>query len=186
MGAAPGHPILAKAIEDILTTVMNRYDYYDVEGNLCSRYRDIDIWKLRTLPILILTGPCALGMSINSALGKKNVLEGYGLGWLKSGDLSAGVHKPSDHFWGDAMTLLTDRYDLGELRFTDIDRNLLIASTNHDRIAKSPIEESHVIVSKESAHYSKSDTDIVGEYRVYKDNKSANENVKLVIRHVYI
>ena len=185
LGSAPGHPIIAKALEDVVTTIQNRHDYYDVEGHLCSTYPDPAIWKLRTLPILILTGPCALGMSVNAALGNSDVLAGFEIGWQKANNLSMGYHQPADYFWGDMLTLLTDRYDIGELRFTDIDRNILVASTNHDRFAKSPIEETTAKASTESVHYSKSDTDIVGEYRVYKDDMVTNENVKLLVQHKY-
>ena len=185
MGSAPGHPIIAKAIEDIVTTVQNRNDYYDIEGRLCSKHQNVAIWKLRTLPILILTGPCALGMSMNAALGNIDELGGFELGWLNAYSLSMNSHEPSDYFWGDVMTLLTDRYDIGELRFTDIDRNILVASTNQDRFAKAPIEYTITKASKESVHYSKSDTDIVGEYRVYKDDIVTNEDVKLLVHHKY-
>jgi Glycosyltransferase sugar-binding region containing DXD motif len=184
LGSAPGHPIIAKALEDIVTTIENRHDYYDVEGRLCSKH-PVAVWKLRTLPILILTGPCALGMSMNAALGNSDVLAGFELGLLNTNNLSLASRYPVDYFWGDVMTLLTDRYDIGELRFTDIDRNLLVASTNHDRFAKAPIEYTTARSSKESVHYSKSDTDIVGEYRVYKDDMVTNENVKLFIQHRY-
>jgi hypothetical protein len=185
LGSAPGHPIIAKALEDVVTTIQNRHDYYDVEGSLCSKHPYVAIWKLRTLPILILTGPCALGMSMNTALGNSDVLAGFEIGWLNAHNLSMGYHQPTDYFWGDVMTLLTDRYDIGELRFTDMDRNLLVASTNQDRFAKAPIEYTITNASKESVHYSKSDTDIVGEYRVYKDDIVTNQNVKLLIQHNY-
>jgi hypothetical protein len=184
LGSAPGHPIIAKALEDIITTIENRHDYYDVEGRLCSK-QPVPIWKLRTLPILILTGPCALGMSMNAALGNDDELAGYELGWINTNNLSLAFHQPFDYFWGDVMTLLTDRYDAGELRFTDKDRNLLIASSNQDRFAKTPIEYTVTRSTKESVHYSKSDTDIVGEYRVYKNDLVTNENVKLLIQHKY-
>jgi len=187
LGVAPGHPILAKAIEDVVTTVLNRVDYYDIEGGLCSRDHNAEIWKLRTLPILILTGPCALGMSVNAALRNDNLLQGYELGWLQTANISAR-HEPSDHYWGNALTLLADRYDLGELRFTDIDRNLLIASSNQDRIAKSPIDvmEIEQAPKKTPIHYSKTESDIVGEFGTYSNSLSANEQVRLVITHEYV
>jgi len=185
LGSAPGNPIIAKAIEDVVTTVLNRVDYYDIEGGLCSQDASAEIWKLRTLPILILTGPCALGMSLNAALGSDSLLKGHDLGWLRTINISAG-HEPPDHYWGNALTLLADRYDLGELRFTDIDRNLLIASTNQDMIATSPIDVDMEQPKKTLVHYSKSESDIVGEFGTYKNDLSANEQVRLLITHEYI
>jgi mannosyltransferase OCH1-like enzyme len=186
LGASPGNPIIAKALEDILTTILNRLDYYDIEGQLCARNITSEIWKLRTLPILILTGPCALGMSVNAALGQENVLSAHELGWLRTANVSVR-HSPLSHFWGDALTLLADRYDLGEMRFTDVDRNLLLASTNQDRISKSPIKyasaKSPDIIP---LHYSKSETDVVGEYGTYKDALSTNEQIRIKISHQYV
>ena len=180
MGSAPGHPIIAKAIEDILWNVENRCDYNDVERNLCSQDINAHIWKLRSLPILILTGPCALGMSVNSALGQPNILSGHALGWLNTENVSS-YHHLSKYYWGDAITLLTDRYDLGELRFVDVDRNLLIASSDQDRITKSPIWDGRSVFSHQPIHYSKSETDIVGEHGVYTDDISVEGGVKLYV-----
>lgn len=185
LGAAPGNPIIAKAIEDVLTTVLNRADYYDVEGSLCARDRGTSIWKLRTLPILILTGPCALGMSVHAALGSEDLLVGHDLGWLRTENVAAR-HEPPDHFWGYALTLLVDRYDLGELRFTDVDRNLLVASSNQNRVAKSPIAFASEKPALPPVHYSKSETDIVGEFGMYKNDQTASERVRLLISHEYI
>jgi Glycosyltransferase sugar-binding region containing DXD motif len=180
MGSSPGNPILAKAVEDILFTIQNRYDYNDIERKLC--YHDINahIWKLRSLPILILTGPCSLGMSVNSAIGQHDLLSGHVLGWLKTQNVSAD-RQPKNYNWGNAFTLLADRNDLGELRFTDIHRNLLIASSDQDRITKTPISDGKPRIFNPSTHYSKSETDIVGEHGVYKDDIAFEENVKVVV-----
>jgi hypothetical protein len=173
LGSAPGHPILAKAIEDIITAILNRDDYYDIERDMCSRDPEAEIWKLRTIPILILTGPCLLGRSVNAAIGKTNLLESYRLGWIDS----------SIDDMGDVLILLTDRHDLGETRFVDIDRNIILASTDQDRIAKTPIESNSSNMSKNILHYSKSESDIVGEVGVYKDELSLNERLIVKIRH---
>ena len=150
---------------------------------------DAEVWKLRTIPILLLTGPCAMGMSVNAALGRSHLLQGHALGWLDTRNVSK-LHHPQDHFWGDALTLLADRYDLGELRFTDIDRNLVVGSTDQDLVAKTAIirEKDGLaeVRNKMPIHYSKSETDIVGEIGVYKDALVANEQVRVKIRHEYV
>ena len=166
MGSVPGHPILIQAVEDVVNTVLNRLDYYDLEGVLIRNDTKAELWKLRSIPILILTGPCALGMSVNKASGVQNPLRGFPLGWLPEAE---GV-----------LLLHTDRYDVGELRFTDLDRNVLVASTNADALARRAIPQDIESSSKkESVHYSKSESEIVGEYGVYKDNVSARERIFL-------
>lgn len=162
MGSTPGHPILIQAAEDVMNTVLNRLDYYDLEGSLIRNDRNASLWKLRSIPILILTGPCALGMSVNKAFRIPDPLRGFPVGWLPE---AKGV-----------LLLQTDRYDLGELRFTDIDRNILVASTNADASAQKAIpQRTNHSSATASVHYSKSESEIVGAHGVYKDNMAAME-----------
>ena len=69
-----------------------------------------------------------------------------------------------------------DKYDLGEFRFSDVGRNLLVASTEHTMSIKKPLlkPEEQVTVK---AHYSSSEhlSEIYGEYGVYVDNSVTNE-----------
>ena len=85
------------------------------------------------------------------------------------------------------LLLLADRYDLGELRFTDINRNLLIASSNQNKIARMPIPslDKAEMKKKTSIHYSKSESDIVGEYGTYRDKIPSNEMIQIRIAHSY-
>jgi len=76
IGAAPGHPMIARAVQDLVNRIQQREDYLDIESALCRWDPSTAIWKLRTLPILILTGPCALGMSFNMALGRDGITPG--------------------------------------------------------------------------------------------------------------
>ena len=83
LGAAPGHPIIAKAIEHMLQLIAARADYFDVERKICSSSgNSASVWKLRSLPTLLLSGPCALGMAVNDALGKTDLLANFEPGWL--------------------------------------------------------------------------------------------------------
>jgi hypothetical protein len=85
MGAEAGHPFLVKAIERMLNVVLNRADYYDIEREVCRSNPDFgstEVWKLRSLDILTLTGPCALGISVNAALGRDNFVSKFDIGWL--------------------------------------------------------------------------------------------------------
>jgi len=74
IGSAPAHPILTNVIEWMVNLVSSRGDIYDMERLVCqfSGGKDrIENWKLRTEPSLMLSGPCALGLAINNALGNQ-------------------------------------------------------------------------------------------------------------------
>jgi hypothetical protein len=166
MGSVPGHPIVLQAVEDVTNHVMNRQDYYDLEGSLIKQNLTTEIWKLRSIPILLLTGPCALGISVNKAAGISNPLRGFPVGWLP--EMEENV-----------LLLHTDRYDTGELRFTDLDRNLLVASTNADGLARQPIPREDERIVQTSVHYSRSESEVVGAHGVYRDDKAAHERIRL-------
>ena len=174
MGAAPGHPFIVQAVEDLLNRALNRWDYYDVENSICTNNADCQIWRLRSIPVLILTGPCALGISVNTVLGRADKTHGFDLGWLPS----PKAHKLEQSV-GDGLVFLTDRYDMGELRFSDVDRGLLIASTNADQFASSPIFPSN----HSSVHYSKSETDIMGSSGMYIDDLVVNQRFELIVEY---
>ena len=172
VGSVPGHPILLQAVEDIMNHVLNRMDYYDLEGVLIRKNIGAEVWKLRSIPILLLTGPCALGLSVNKAAQIPNELQGFPIGWLQE---MRGV-----------LILNTDRYDLGELRFTDLDRNILIASTNADALSRQAIRQDVIpSTKKEPVHYSKSESEIVGEHGIYKNDQTANKGIRLQYDRAY-
>ncbi len=105
IGAAPGHPLIAAALERMLGTVLNRADYHDVERDLCQKSasgRSTEIWKARALPVVLLTGPCALGISVNAALGRDSLVSKIEVGWLLPNRTSA---VSADRF-GDMLILL--------------------------------------------------------------------------------
>ena len=71
MGKASGYLYIVKAIEHLLNVVLNYCKYYDVEHEVCQQSQDMTkVWKLQTLDILTLTGPCALGMPVNAAMNR--------------------------------------------------------------------------------------------------------------------
>jgi hypothetical protein len=73
LGSAPAHPILAKVIEWMVNLVSTRADMYDMERTVCelSGVDHIENWKVRTEPLLMLSGPCALGLALNYAVGNE-------------------------------------------------------------------------------------------------------------------
>lgn len=73
LGSAPAHPVLTNVIEWMVNIVSNRADMYDMERALCrfSGVDKIENWKIRAEPGLLLSGPCALGIALNNALGNE-------------------------------------------------------------------------------------------------------------------
>jgi hypothetical protein len=65
---------------------------------------------------------------------------------------------------------------MGEFRFTDVDRNLLVASTEFTMFVKKPLQKTESQPSMK-AHYSSQEhiSDIFGETGVYVDNLVTNE-----------
>ena len=133
IGAVPGHPIIVRAVERSLNHILERADIHDVERAICRRDKDTDLWKIHTQPLLLLTGPCALGTSLNQAMGRLS-LHAMDISWT-----SLEVPSQSDvrQDVGDALILVSDKCDLGGFRFSDPYRNIIIASTNFEGPEKS-------------------------------------------------
>ena len=105
IGAAPGHPLIAASLERLMNTVLNRADYHDIERAMCQMSpagRATEIWKARALPVVLLTGPCALGVSINAALGRDSLVSKIDTGWL----LPNKTASASSDMYGDVFVLL--------------------------------------------------------------------------------
>ena len=186
MGAVPGHPFMARAAEALLTNIINRFDYYDMEREMCRNMGTTgEVWKMRALTILSLSGPCLLGNAVNKALGRSNLLSKYDHGWLMPESVSRKDNDGDDDIV-DALLLIASRADMGALRFSDVDRNLMVASTGMTEISKEPIlsvEEASKAREKEVSHvhYSKFEhvNDVFGAEGIYVDNLVTNENIKL-------
>ena len=187
MGSVPGHPFMARAVEALLTNILNRVDYYDMERDMCQ----VDgltgeIWKMRALTILSLSGPCLLGSAVNTALGRRSFLAKYEPGWLTSEHFSNKTDIIDDI--GDALLLIASKADMGALRFSDVNRNMIVASTGMTELSKDPIltvEQAGEIREVEASHlhYSKFEhvNDVFGTESIYIDNLVSNELIKLEI-----
>ena len=83
LGSAPAHPALANVVEWMVNLVSNRADMYDMERAVCtfSGADQIENWKVRTEPGLMLSGPCALGLAVNNAVGNEP-LRGFNPGLM--------------------------------------------------------------------------------------------------------
>jgi hypothetical protein len=192
MAAAPGHPFMVHAAEALLNNILNRVDYHDMERELCQvAGTNGDVWKIRALTILSLSGPCLLGGAVNKALGRGNFLSKYDPGWLIPEVINA-TESGSDDI-GDALLLIASRADMGALRFSDVDRNLMIASTGMTELSKDPIltvEEASRVQTGDASHihYSHFEhvNDIFGAQGIYVDNLVTNEAIKLVVSQEFL
>lgn len=185
IGAAPGHPFLIRAVERLVNLILDRSDLYDMERDICRRSeKPIELWKVRAEPLLLFSGPCALGVAANEALNRSS-LEPFDIGWISMENLGFGGK--DDH--GDALILVGDKFDMGAFRISDPERNFVVASTDLDGVEKKArIMANPTIVErnlndtrqKQLPHYSKTAKGVYvwGSARVYKDNEVANEKIK--------
>ena len=191
IGAVPGHPIIVRAVERLVNHIIERADIHDMERAICRNDKDTELWKIHTQPLLILTGPCALGISMNEALGRP-ALKGIDIG-LSSLNVPDSSGTSTDA--GDALILVLDKYDLGEMRFSDPERNVIVASTNLEGLEKSArnianptkAEKRRQQERKTEAHehYSKATkgTFVWGSEGIYKDKLVSKFRIKFLVQY---
>ena len=183
LGAAPGHPFIVRAVERLVNLILDRSDLLDFEKEIALKSgRDTEFWKVRALPELMLSGPCALGVSVNEALANSPVTS-VDVGWMKN---TSKVYDPSE--LGDVLILMQDKNDMGAMRFTDVERNVLVASTDMPGLSKKPLSPKGFFRKSETTpHYSKAASGwkgfhIWGRNDIYIDSLMSNELVKLDLR----
>jgi hypothetical protein len=127
---------------------------------------------------------------MNEALARP-ALQSFPVGWVGMHNLEYG--RKTDH--GDALILVGDKYDLGEFRISDPERNFIVASTDIEGLDKSPRgwgNPTEGEIRRESLrreplpHYSnsKKGVSIWGSANVYKDNLVANEIIRFKVQYV--
>ena len=111
LGSAPAHPILTSVIEWMVNLVSNRGDMYDMERAVCQfsgGKHKVENWKLRAEPSLMLSGPCALGLAVNNAMGNEP-LSRFNAGLIKRNGFKQRHTKLdiiSNDLIGDVMILV--------------------------------------------------------------------------------
>jgi hypothetical protein len=104
IGSAPGHPFLIRAVERLVNLILQRADLYDMERDVCRRVgRTMETWKVRSEPLLLASGPCALGVALNDVLGRSSLAK-IDIGWIPSDAIQYGNNDSHDH--GDALILV--------------------------------------------------------------------------------
>jgi mannosyltransferase OCH1-like enzyme len=211
IGAAPGHPFIIRTVERLVNLVSNRADAYDLERDLCGRNNTatrsgvnldtdkFEIWKVRLETLLLLSGPCALGVAVNDVLGRPS-LQALELGWIGLDALEYGTALDGTrnlYDYGDALLLTLDKYDFGAFRFSDSERNIIVASTQLEGLEKKPRVVRHasrgVIQRQQEAlatfkpitHYSETQKGVTvwGNKGVYRDNLVSPERLVFHIHY---
>lgn len=190
IGAAPGHPFIVRAVERLVNLILDRADLYDMERDICREVDyPVETWKIRAEPLLLFSGPCALGVAANEAMNRPS-LEAFDTGWL--GLENMGYGGKQDH--GDALILVGDKFDNGAFRISDPERNFVVASTELPGLvkkARSPMNPTEgekrrqVLRKKPKPHYSASarGTFVWGSRNIYKDDLVTNERLQLNVHY---
>ena len=108
IGSAPGHPFMIRAVERVVNIILERADVYDMERDVCRRVgRTMENWKVRAEPLLLASGPCALGVAVNDVLGRSSLAR-FDIGWIPSDAIHYGHGDIGDH--GDALILVVSGF----------------------------------------------------------------------------
>jgi hypothetical protein len=69
MAVSPGHPFVAKVIENVVNAVRNRFNYLDYAQMVTCPFQASED-QMNKWALLFATGPCMLGLSVNQVLGR--------------------------------------------------------------------------------------------------------------------
>lgn len=191
IGSAPGHPFMIRAVERLVNLILERADLYDMERDVCRRVgREMENWKVRAEPLLLASGPCALGIAVNDMIGRASLAK-FEIGWIPSD----AIQDDSDRDHGDALIMVGDKFDMGSFRISDPERSFILASTDLKGVTKKPRELSNPtrgeVRRKQQRHdplphYSQTANGeyVWGMHNVYHDNLVNNEVLKFKVDYV--
>jgi hypothetical protein len=202
IAAAPGHPVLAKAIETVVNQVRNRYTSVDVDATFCP---NPELSVLHAYDTLFTAGPCLLGATLNRVLGRDGQssfrpgnLDPWGEDFSlrqrarqTTADLVLGVDDDGDaakRIPGRIVLLQQDKWDMGAHRFTLLERNLVVAATDlPDSNDRENLEED-ADTEKKHEHYSKTHakTGVYGVEHLYVDRVQAGEDIRIVVQGAHV
>ena len=205
IAAAPGHPVLAKAVETIVNQVRNRFCSVDVDATFCP---DPELSVLHAYDTLFTAGPCLLGSTLNRVYGRhgqtsfvageldpfadlaqyENVLKSTSFvvtsspnqkSFIQGAGADASSMKIlSRRIPGRTVILQQNKWDMGAHRFTLLEQNLVVSATD---LPDSNDREN--LGSGPSEHYSKTHAKvgIYGLEGLYVDSKKANEDIRIFV-----
>jgi len=180
IASAPGHPFLARVIENVVNNARNRFTSVDVDNSLCP---NPELSVAHSFDILFTAGPCMLGKSINELL-DRHPQTSFEAGTINiwGGDDGTGTAKDTSSsdlrhtIPGRSIILKQDKWDMGAHRFTWEEENLVIAATDMpDYDDRDKIEG--------NAHYSDTHVKfgVYGLDKLYTDRKIKNEKISISV-----
>jgi Glycosyltransferase sugar-binding region containing DXD motif len=216
IAAAPGHPFLAQTVETVVNNIRNRFTSVDYDDMLCP---NPVLSVSHSFDVLFTTGPCILGASINRVL-QRHAQTGFETGDLDIFDntdfASTGEEAPVDGqvldprqlIPGRSILLQQNKKDMGAHRFTWLEKNLIVASTDlpdssddhsssssrsanghdaeDDATFAAPDDSRLGNGSKKKQkhlHYSTTheNAGVYGLSRLYTDSERANQDIKIIL-----
>lgn len=183
MAVAPGHPFVAKTLELVVNNIRNRFTSVDYDDMLCP---DPVLSASHLWDILFTTGPCILGTAMNLVL-QRHPQTGFTAGELDiwgppNNDDKSHKSKPPPMVEPDdprlaipgrSIILRQNKEDIGAHRFTLIEKNLIICSTDMPDYDDRPPKPHYAESGRQTALY--------GTTQLYSDFVSANEEVRIVV-----
>jgi hypothetical protein len=197
LASAPGHPFLARTIENVVNNIRNRFTSVDYDDMLCP---NPVLSVSHTVDTLFTCGPCILGASINDVLGRHRQT-GFDFGEIDlyavqsgnrendqdvqssgtingvNGNGNADVESDDPRLLVPGRTILLqqNKDDMGAHRFTLTESNLVVASTDLPDYDDRPPTYQHYSKTHESFG-------IYGlpkqEASLYVNEKRANEEIR--------
>jgi hypothetical protein len=120
IAVSPGHPFLAKAIENIVDHVHKRYSLVDLDADLCPR-PNLSVNRIDKAAAL--TGSCLLAKSVNSIL-RRHPSEPFVPGQ------QSVTEKSADDIPGRVVVLGGNGDDMGGRRLTCTSKNSIVAQVD--------------------------------------------------------
>jgi hypothetical protein len=205
LASAPAHPFLAKAIETIVNHVRNRFTSVDNDETFCEYHpnqtdtENLELSVLHHHDTLFTAGPCLLGSTVNRVLGRP-AQTSFSAGEVKAAwddkDSSSqiklgtsfvqGIPSGADsdqqkqvRVPGRTIILRQNKKDMGSHRFTFVENNLLIASTDFPGSKDLKINKDN----PQQKHYSSTHAyiGIYGVEELYTDRIIAYEDIRILV-----
>jgi hypothetical protein len=166
MASAPGHPILAEAIETLVNQVRNKFTSLDIDARFCP---SPDISILHSAALLFTTGPCLLGASINRALGRPGQMQ------FEPGEIPLSSVQPPILVPGRTVILDQQRRKITDVRLNLVEKNMAVVTIDafvgddKKRNKKQPYQRGHRVNA------------FFGKDNVYANDHKANEDIRIIV-----
>mmetsp|Transcript_19621 Transcript_19621/g.30248 ORF Transcript_19621/g.30248 Transcript_19621/m.30248 type:complete len:755 (-) Transcript_19621:44-2308(-) len=164
LAAAPGHSILANAIQNVVNNARNRFTSVDMDNMFCP---NPELSILHAFDTLFTAGPCILGATINEVMGRNRQTQ------FEPGTLPDPQHKL---FPGRAIILNQNKWDMGAHRFTLLEENMVVAATDMPDYEDRPVSD--------KKHYSETHArvGVYGLEGLYVNKHKANEDIRILVK----